>query len=119
MHAGHKIKRLREDKYLSQNELAMQLGISQTKLHNIESGHSQKIDFLLMDKVCKIFDKDFDYFVNDKVVTNNVKENKGQISCENFTVNHNYPELLLEELKKLIAVKDEQITLLKNLLEKK
>jgi transcriptional regulator with XRE-family HTH domain len=116
---GHKIKKLREDKLLSQNELALQLDISQTTLHNIESGHSQKIDFLLMDKVCKIFDKDFDYFVNDKVVTNNVKENNGQISCENFTINNHYPELLLEELRKLITDKDEQITLLKNLLEKK
>jgi hypothetical protein len=72
-----------------------------------------------MDKVCKVFDKDFDYFVNDKTVTNNVKENKGQISCENFTINNNYPDLLLEELKKLIAAKDEQIALLKGLLDKK
>jgi hypothetical protein len=72
-----------------------------------------------MDKVCKIFDKDFNYFVDDKAITNNVKENKGQISCENFTINNNYPELLLDELKKLIAAKDEQIMLLKNLLEEK
>jgi hypothetical protein len=72
-----------------------------------------------MDKVCKIFDKDFDSFVDDKTVINNVKENKGQISCENFTINNNYPELLMEELKKLISAKDEEITSLKNLLGKK
>jgi transcriptional regulator with XRE-family HTH domain len=102
MDVGHKIKKLREDKMLSQNELALRLDISQTKLHNIESGHSQKIDFLLMDKVSKFFEKDFDYFVNDKVVNNNVKENNGQISCDNVTINNNYPESLLEEVKKLI-----------------
>ena len=102
MDVGHKIKKLREGKMLSQNELALRLGISQTKLHNIESGHSQKIDFLLMDKVSNFFEKDFDYFVNDKVVYNNVKENKGQISCDNVTINNNYPESLLEEVKKLI-----------------
>jgi len=34
-------------------------------------------------------------------VNNNVKENKGQISCENFTVN-NYPESILAEIQNLI-----------------
>jgi len=55
----------------------------------------------LIDKVCNIFDKDFSYFINDNVVNNTVKENKGQISCENFTVN-NYPESILAEIQNLI-----------------
>jgi transcriptional regulator with XRE-family HTH domain len=85
---------------MSQNELALQLGISQTTLHNIESGNSHKIDFLMMDKVCNIFDKDFSYFANDSVVNNNVNENKGQVSinCENVTVNNQYPESILLEI---------------------
>jgi len=49
MSIGVKIKKLREYKKMSQNELALQLGISQTTLHNIETGNSHKIDFLLMD----------------------------------------------------------------------
>ncbi|WP_435525693.1 hypothetical protein [Chryseobacterium indoltheticum] len=42
-------------------------------MHNIESGNSKKIDFLLMDKICKFFDKDFEYFLNSKTtdITNN------------------------------------------------
>ena len=87
---------------MSQNELAQQLGISQTTLHNIETGNPQKIDFMLMDKVCNVFDKDFSYFANDHVVNNNVKENIGQISCENFTVNNHCPESILVEIQNLI-----------------
>ena len=114
---GIKIRKLRENMSMSQNELAEQLHISQATLHNIESGFSRKIDFLLMDRVSRIFEKDLDYFLENNIVNNNVKENRGQISCDNFTIN-NYPELLLEELKKLIAAKDEQIAFLKSLLEK-
>ena len=101
MDIGIKIKNLREGKHMSQDELASQLGISQTTLHNIETGNPRKIDFLLMDKVCNIFDKDFSYFAHDNVTNNNVKENNGQIHCENFTVN-NYPESILAEVQSLI-----------------
>ena len=57
-----------------------------------------------MDKVCRIFDKDFSYFANDSVINNNVNENKGQIpiNCENFTINNNYPESILDEVQNLI-----------------
>jgi len=106
MDIGTKIRKLRENKKMSQNELALQLGISQTTLHNIETGNPQKIDFLLMDKVCNIFDKDFSYFANDNVVNNNIKENSGQvsceISCENFTVTNHYPETIITEIQNLI-----------------
>ena len=102
MSIGVKIRKLREDKKMSQNELALQLGISQTTLHNIESDNSRKIDFLLMEKVCNIFDKDFSYFASDSIINNNVKENKGQISCENFTINNHYPESILFEIQNLI-----------------
>ena len=57
-----------------------------------------------MEKVCNIFDKDFSYFANGSVI-NDVNENKGQISCvscENFTVNNNYPESILFEIQNLI-----------------
>ena len=101
MNIGTKIKNLREDKHLSQSELAFELGVSQGTLHNIESGNSKKIDFLLMDKVCQFFDKDFEYFLETKIV-NNITENNGQVSCEDFTINNNFPENFLEEFKKLV-----------------
>jgi transcriptional regulator with XRE-family HTH domain len=107
MDIGGKIRRLREDRKMSQQELASELKISQTTLHNIETGHPQKIDFLLMDKVCNFFDKDFSYFVNDNVVNNNIKENTGQVSCENFTVNNHCSESILAEIQKLINENEE------------
>ena len=55
-----------------------------------------------MDKICNIFDKDFSYFATDNVTNNNIKENSGQVSCENVTVNNNYPESILTEIQQLI-----------------
>ncbi|GAA5088859.1 hypothetical protein GCM10023210_12940 [Chryseobacterium ginsengisoli] len=101
MNIGTKIKNLREEKHLSQSELAFELGVSQGTLHNIESGNSKKVDFLLMDKVCQFFDKEFEYFLETKIV-NNITENNGQVSCEDFTINNNFPDNFLEEFKKLV-----------------
>ena len=105
MNIGYKIRKLREEKLMSQNELALQLGISQTTLHNIESGNPRKIDFQIIEKVGKFFDKDLSYFIDDNVINNNVNENKGQqvqVGCENFTINNNYPESILLEIQNLI-----------------
>jgi hypothetical protein len=65
MDIGTKIKRLREHKNISQTLLASQLGIAQNTLGLIESGDTKKIDFLLMDKICKIFEVDFNYFIDE------------------------------------------------------
>lgn len=85
MGVGIKIKRLREERKISQPELADLLGISQSTLSNIESESSQKIDFHLMEKVCKVFDKDFSYFV-DETIKNTIKENNGNVGT--VGVNH-------------------------------
>ena len=102
MNIGRKIRQLRDAKKMTQEELADSLGISQPTLHNIESGNPQKIDFLLMDKVCKFFDKDFSYFTDDSVYNNKIKVNKGQIGSDNVMINHNYPESILTEIQNLI-----------------
>jgi len=102
MGTGTKIKKLRESNKMSQQELALQLGISQTTLHNIESGNHQKIDYKLMDKICNIFDKDFSYFANDSVINNRFKDNTGQFSCGDLTINNNCPETILTDIQNLI-----------------
>lgn len=99
MNIGTKIKNLREEKHISQNDLAFQIGVSQGTLHNIESGNSKKVDFLLMDKICKFFDKDFEYFLDSKII-NKVKKNSGLVGLNNVdTINNNFPENFLEEFK--------------------
>jgi len=117
MGVGIKIKRLREERKFSQPELAELLGISQSTLSNIESEASKKIDFLLMDKVCKVFDKDFSYFV-DETIKNTIKENKGSVGT--VGVNHGtinlFPEDIINQIKKLVEdnkAKDVEIAKLK------
>lgn len=99
MSIGVKIRRLREANNLTQPELAFRLGIAQTTLCNIESGDTKKIDFLLMDKVCKEFKLDFQYFMEDKQV-NKVKKIEGSIN--NYGTINLSPENLLDQLKLLI-----------------
>lgn len=60
---GIKIIELREIKEMSQIELSNQLGISCLELCDIESGKNKKIEFLLIDKICNVFDVDFNYFL--------------------------------------------------------
>lgn len=114
MSIGFKIKKLRENKNISQPELAMLLDISQTKLSNIENGNTKSIDYILMDKVCKFFDVEFDYFLENSTQTNNVQKNVGTIAYSVKNIN-NYPENLIDELKKIIdsnREKDKIINLL-------
>jgi transcriptional regulator with XRE-family HTH domain len=98
MSIGFKIKKLREEKNLSQTELASMLKISQPELSKIENDQVEKIDFLFMDKVCKYFDKDFDFFTENTNQINNVKKNTGTIAVNVGTIN-NCPENLLEQIK--------------------
>lgn len=121
MSVGIKIKRLREERKISQPELADLLEISQSTLSKIESGSSKKIDFLLMDKVCKIFDKDFEYFMEGTIIQQNNNDNSSQ-NILNSGVIYQYPENLLEQIKQLIEdnkLKDAEISELKKQLKHK
>jgi transcriptional regulator with XRE-family HTH domain len=98
MSTGFKIKKLREEKNLSQPELAAILDISQPELSKIENDQVKKIDFLLMDKVCKYFDKDFEYFKEQSQI-NNIEKLDGCVN--NYgTINMN-PENILEFIKSI------------------
>lgn len=101
MSVGFKIKKLREEKMISQPELAEILKISQTKLSNIENGKTESIDFILMKKVCDFFDKNLDYFLESNNQYNDIENNHGTVAYSVDKV-YNYPENLIEELKDLI-----------------
>jgi len=107
MKIGTKIKILRESNKLSQNELAERLDISQGQLCKIESGTVEKIDFLLMDKICNFFDVDFQYFLNDNFSQTNQENKNSAISIfGNPVVNNSLPEIVIESIIK----NQEQIT---------
>ena len=107
MNIGTKIKILRESNRLSQNELAEKLDISQGQLCKIESGVVEKIDFLLMNKLCDLFNVDFQYFLNDACSQTNQENKNSAISIfGNPVVYNNLPENVIESIIK----NQEQIT---------
>ena len=59
---GFKIKKLREEKNLSQEQLVNLLEISQSKLSKIENGRLKKIEMKLVLKFCKSIDVSLDDF---------------------------------------------------------
>ena len=107
MSIGFKIKKLREELNLSQENLAAQLGITQSELSKIENGKAKKIDVYFMTKVCDFFKKDFDHFTNKKSVNKEVGSYSTQTSFD----------IIIKELKKIIddnKKKDEIINFMKS-----
>ena len=124
MDIGTKIKRLRENKNISQTVLSGQLGIAQNTLGLIENGDTKKIDFLLMDKICKIFEIDLNYFI-DEVKYKQVNKAKATGYLAE-TQNIHQSEKLIEQYE--LRIKDKEIIIsnqiemikqLKELLDKK
>ncbi|SUX45720.1 helix-turn-helix domain-containing protein [Chryseobacterium indoltheticum] len=52
---GLKVKNLREQQKISQEDLAFNLEISQSYLSKIENGFIEKIDFILIQKIILFF----------------------------------------------------------------
>ena len=66
---GFKIKKLREEKNVSQEQLVNLLEISQSKLSKIENGRLKKIEMKLVLKFCKSIDINLDdFFENSDAV---------------------------------------------------
>ncbi|WP_344825274.1 helix-turn-helix transcriptional regulator [Chryseobacterium ginsenosidimutans] len=112
---GFKIKRLRERKNISQEELAYKLDVSQGTLSKMENGMVERIDFSFMQKVCDYFEVDPSYFLNGDTIINNVHDNENNggvmLGDNNGTIN-NFPEEILknqEQIAKLIEVQNKLI----------
>lgn len=124
MDIGTKIKRLREYKNISQTVLASQLGIAQNTLGLIENGDTKKIDFLLMDKICKIFEVDFNYFIDEVKYKQVNKPNATGYIAETQNIQQSEKlieqyELRLKEKNELIIEQKGMISKLSSLLDKK
>ena len=100
---GLKIRKLRETQPLSQETMAMKLGISQGTLCKIESGNVEKINFTLIEKICDLFNVDLQYFLEDSFSQTNTENKNSAISIfGNPTVNNHFPENILLEIQNLI-----------------
>lgn len=87
---GTKIAKLRTAKGLSQTDLAIELDTTQGNICKIESGLTEKIDFIFMQKVCEFFEVDFNYFL-EPTIQNNVNKNRGGAvgnNNSNITINN-------------------------------
>ncbi|MBF4515044.1 helix-turn-helix transcriptional regulator [Flavobacterium sp. ANB] len=117
---GFKIKKLREQRDLSQHLLASELNISQSELSKIENSKTKKIDFLLMYKICAYFQKDFCFFIESE------KQIQGMQKLEK-SINGNeiinlFSDKIIDEIKQLIEEnkqKDDLIKMLRGIHAKK
>ena len=119
---GFKIKKLREKKDISQEDLASDMNISQSSLSRIENGYIDKIDFLFMQKICDYFSVDSSYFFEKGMIINDIENNNNVVLNNNNGIFNNYPQGLLENIEhnqeqitKLIEV---QNSLIESLMKK-
>ena len=115
MDIGTKIKRLRENKKIPQTALANKLGITQNTLGLIENGDTKKIVFLLMDKICKIFEVDLNYFIDESKYRQVNKPKATGYLAE--TQNIQLSDKVTEQLNNLIKDKDLVILELKEIIQ--
>ena len=105
MSVGTKIRRLRLQNKWSQEELAHKLNVAQTSVSNLESNKTIP-DFLVMQKVCKVFEVGFEYFVeneNEKYVFKK-NQNNNIVVGKIEVLNNNMPEGILENMLKRLEL---------------
>ena len=105
MSVGTKIRRLRLQNKWSQEELAHKLNVAQTSVSNFESNKTIP-DFLVMQKVCDVFEVGFEYFVeneNEKYVFKK-NQNNNIVVGKIEVLNNNMPEGILENMLKRLEL---------------
>lgn len=103
MNVGTKIRKLRIKNKMSQEELADNLKIAQTSVSNFEVGKTIP-DFIVMQKICEIFNVGFDYFLDsdkEKFIFKK-NENNNIIVGKIEVLNNTMPEGILENMIKRI-----------------
>lgn len=110
MSVGTKIRKLRLQHKMSQEELAHKLNVAQTSISNFEANKSIP-DFLVMQKVCAFFEVDFDYFIEknkDKYVFKK-NENNNIVVGKIEILNNAMPEGILENMLKRIEAIEKRL----------
>ena len=103
MSVGTKIRRLRLQNKWSQEELAHKLNVAQTSVSNFESNKTIP-DFLVMQKVCEVFEVGFEYYIEEESTNNNVEKVKNcNIGCNTGIIN-TMPEGILENMLKRLEL---------------
>ena len=105
MSVGTKIRRLRLQNKWSQEELAHKLNVAQTSVSNFESNKTIP-DFLVMQKVCEVFEVGFEYFVENENEKYVIKKNQNNniVVGKIEVLNNNMPEGILENMLKRLEL---------------
>src|SRR5690606_18321607 len=115
MKIGAQLKKAREEKRFSQQEIATLLDISQKTLSNIESDKSNPT-IEQLSRLSEIYELDILELLSNQGITFNQHNQKGG---ENGIIQHYHlPEKLIELYEKRIEEKDELIKLLKKEIER-
>lgn len=94
MSIGAKVRRFREGKKWSQEDLAIRLDTTQTTISNIESDKNIPSSVLL-NKIAKELDVDINQLLDDKFSNyNQIDQNDGVVNFGNGTINMHSPELI-------------------------
>ena len=100
---GAKINNLIKEHNITQEELAHKLNVAQTSVSNFESNKTIP-DFLVMQKVCEVFEVGFEYFIEENSTNNNVEKAKNcNIGCNTGIIN-TMPEGILENMLKRLEL---------------
>lgn len=112
MSFGKKLLELRKQKGLSQEHLAVDLGVSQSSISNYELGITHP-DILILEKVSNYFNIPVsELFPQEQMIFYATQNSGGQNSC--FIHNYNsYKEELITQYKETIHLLKEQIQFLK------
>lgn len=109
MSIGTKIRTLRLQHKMSQEELAHKLQVAQTSVSNFESNKTIP-DFLVMQKMCEVFEVSIEYFVEENTTNNNIEKAENcNIGCNTGIVN-TMPEGILENMLKRIELLEKIIS---------
>ncbi|UPQ79969.1 helix-turn-helix domain-containing protein [Flavobacterium azooxidireducens] len=112
MNVGTKIRKLRIKNKMSQEELADNLQIAQTSVSNFEVGKTIP-DFIVMQKICEVFNVGFDYFLDsdkEKFIFKK-NENNNIIVGKIEVLNNSMPEGILENMIKRIEQLEKRLNL--------
>ena len=117
MSIGSKVRRYREAKGFSQEELALRLDVAQTTISSIESDKSVP-NSILLNKIAKELDVNINSLLDDIKTINNVYENNDKVAIgigdnHTFTV-YGLSEKLIEQYEERIRELKEQVEFWKN-----
>jgi transcriptional regulator with XRE-family HTH domain len=121
MSIGSKVRKYREIKALSQSDLAVTVGISQSIISSLESDKTIP-NSIMLNKIARELGVDInDLLVDENIVQNNSDKAIGNIHSQ-VTINNHFPENILEMIlsnqKQITQLLDAQNKLMENILQK-